>query len=193
MNVSGVSIGVWLSEMEHSLAWLAPQDCCRVLSLLQGCMHHPYISVVDVSLLRTLKWWFIKLAGMLSFSIKFDRIFQNLWSFSAIHSWLSTGILGPVRMLCRNYGKVFNMHFYLWQCQVPPTVWLGWGFRKYFWASFNFHARFPNCFWNHIVYSVLRAISPYLYYHTTQTHREGTVVREKLLQTLNAYVFSLIN
>lgn len=153
-----MNIGVWLSEMEHSLFWLTSQDCCRVLSPLQSCMHHPYISVVDVPLLRALKWWFIKLAGMLSFSIKLDRIVQNLWSFSVIHSWLSAGILGPVRILCGNYGKVFNMHFYLWQCQVPPTVWLGWGFRKYFWASFNFHALFPNCFWNHIVYSVLSVV-----------------------------------
>lgn len=156
--MSGVSIAVWLSEMEDSLAWLTPQDCWRALSLLQGCMHHPYISEVGVPLLRALKWWFIKLAGMLSFSIKSDRILQNLWSFSVMHSWLSTVILGPMRMLCRNYGKVFNMHFYLWQRQVPPTVWLGWGFRTYFWASFNFHAPFPNCFWNHTVYSVLSTV-----------------------------------
>lgn len=156
--MSGVSTAAWLSEMERSLAWLAPQDCWRVLSLLQGCMHHPYISVVCVLLLRALKWWFIKLAGMLSFSIKFDRIFQNLWSFSVMHSWLSTAILGPMRMLCRNDRKVFNMRFYLWQCQVPPTMWLGWRFRTYFWASFNFHAPFPSCFCNHIVYSVLSVV-----------------------------------
>lgn len=73
-----VNIGAWLWEIKGSLAWLTTQDCYRVLSLLQGCVHHPSISVVGVSLLRTSKRWLIKLAGMLSFSIKFDRIFQDL-------------------------------------------------------------------------------------------------------------------
>lgn len=153
-----MNIGAWSLEMKGSLAWLTPQDCSRVLSLLQGCVHHPCISVVGVPFLRTLKRWVIKLPEMLSFSIKFDRIFQDLRCFSVMHSWLSTAILSPGRMLCRNYKKVLNMHFDLRQCRVPPVVWLGWGFRTYFWASFNFHARFPNYFWNHVVPSALTVV-----------------------------------